>query len=109
MLQQDLNSEIKYLLEQELKENEGTKKKAGTSIEINSILVPAQFKFCCNIVAAKNTPEPDFISLSAFIFFLIMWDTWASCNTTCNCEIYICFITHFETYIFLLLESQSIG
>ena len=41
MLQQDLNSENKYLQEQELKENECTKKNAGTSIEINSILVPA--------------------------------------------------------------------
>ena len=71
MLQQDLNSENKYLQEQELKENEGTKKKAGTSIEINSILVPAQFKFCCNIVATKNPQEPDFISLSAFILFIV--------------------------------------
>ena len=41
MLEQDLNSEIKHLQEQELKENDCTKKNAGTSIEINSILVPA--------------------------------------------------------------------
>ena len=41
MLEQDLNSEIKHLQEQELKENECTKKNAGTSIEKYSILVPA--------------------------------------------------------------------
>ena len=41
MLQQDLYSTIEHLQEQELKENECTKKNAGTSIEINSILVPA--------------------------------------------------------------------
>ena len=41
MLEQDLNSAIEHLQEQELKENECTKKNAGTSIEINSILVPA--------------------------------------------------------------------
>ena len=70
MLEQDLNSEIKHLQEQELKENDCTKKNAGTSIEINSILVPAQYKFCCNIVATKNPQEPDFISLSALIFAL---------------------------------------
>ena len=41
MLQQDLYSTIEHLQEQELKENEWTKKNAGTSIEKKSILVPA--------------------------------------------------------------------
>ena len=41
LLEQDLNRVIEHLQEQELKENEYTKKNAGTSIEINSILVPA--------------------------------------------------------------------
>ena len=41
MLEQDLNSGIEYLQEQELKQNKCKKNYAGTSIENNSILVPA--------------------------------------------------------------------
>ena len=41
MLEQDLNSGIEYLQEQELKQNKCKKNYAGTSIEHNSILVPA--------------------------------------------------------------------
>ena len=41
MLEQDLNSGIEYLQEQELKQNKCKKNHAGTSIENNSILVPA--------------------------------------------------------------------
>ena len=71
MLKQDLNSGIEYLQEQELKQNKCKK------IMQEQVLKIIQYLFLHNLnnvptCDAKNPPEPDFASLSALIFWLIL-------------------------------------